>query len=106
MHLLSPFSLNLPLYEHKKRPSYVLKIVNQHFLLQFTCTFSFNFLEDLDLYWDIDLHSEYICILIIPLKNKFSFLKEGLPSLKQYVHLVCWEHHQLWLFLHCTKTTS
>ena len=23
MHLLSPFSLNLPLYEHKKRPSYV-----------------------------------------------------------------------------------
>ena len=22
MHLLSPFSLNLPLYEHKKRPSY------------------------------------------------------------------------------------
>ena len=24
MHLLSPFSLNLPLYEHKKRPSYVL----------------------------------------------------------------------------------
>ena len=24
MHLLSPLSLNLPLYEHKKRPSYVL----------------------------------------------------------------------------------
>ena len=23
MHLLSPFSLNLPLYEHKKRPSYL-----------------------------------------------------------------------------------
>ena len=23
MHLLSPFSLNLPFYEHKKRPSYV-----------------------------------------------------------------------------------
>ena len=23
MHLLSPFTLNLPLYEHKKRPSYV-----------------------------------------------------------------------------------
>ena len=23
MHLLSPFSLNLPLYEHKKRPSYI-----------------------------------------------------------------------------------
>ena len=22
MHLLSPFSLNLPFYEHKKRPSY------------------------------------------------------------------------------------
>ena len=28
MHLLSPFSLNLPLYEHKKRPSYVLKRVS------------------------------------------------------------------------------
>ena len=25
MHLLSPFSLNLPLYEHKKRPSYQLQ---------------------------------------------------------------------------------
>ena len=24
MHLLSSFSLNLPFYEHKKRPSYVL----------------------------------------------------------------------------------
>ena len=24
MHLLSPFSLNLPLYEHKKRPSYIV----------------------------------------------------------------------------------
>ena len=24
MHLLSPFSLNLPLYEHKKRPSYAI----------------------------------------------------------------------------------
>ena len=23
MHLLLPFSLNLPFYEHKKRPSYV-----------------------------------------------------------------------------------
>ena len=27
MHLLSPFSLNLPLYEHKKRPSYMLEVV-------------------------------------------------------------------------------
>ena len=25
MHLLSPFSLNLPLYEHKKRPSYTAR---------------------------------------------------------------------------------
>ena len=25
MHFLSPFSLNLPLYEHKKRPSYQRK---------------------------------------------------------------------------------
>ena len=28
MHLLSPFSLNLPLYEHKKRPSYVVIIIS------------------------------------------------------------------------------
>ena len=30
--------------------------------------------------------------------NKFSFLKEGLPSLKQHVHLVCREHLKIWLF--------
>ena len=28
MHLLSPFSLNLPLYEHKKRPSYILSVLS------------------------------------------------------------------------------
>ena len=28
MHLLSPFSLNLPLYEHKKRPRNMLKSLN------------------------------------------------------------------------------
>ena len=36
MHLLSPFSLNLPLYEHKKRPSYVLpfaEAVGDNFVL-------------------------------------------------------------------------
>ena len=27
MHLLSPFSLNLPLYEHKKRPSYIVYFI-------------------------------------------------------------------------------
>ena len=31
MHLLSPFSLNLPLYEHKKRPSY------QHIKAELIC---------------------------------------------------------------------
>ena len=35
--------------------------------------------------------------------NKFSFLKEGLPSWKQHVHLVCWEHLQIGYCLHCTK---
>ena len=32
----------------------------------------------------------------LPLSTKinFPFLKEGLPNLKQHVHLVCWEHLQ------------
>ena len=33
MHLLSPFSLQLPLYEHKKRPSYAINaelLTEQH----------------------------------------------------------------------------
>ena len=30
-------------------------------------------------------------------RDKCSFLKEGLPSWKQHVHLVCWEHLQIWL---------
>ena len=37
------------------------------------------------------------------MKYFFSFWKEGLPSLKQHVHLVCWEHLQIRLFLHCTN---
>ena len=39
-----------------------------------------------------------------PKDNKVSFLKEGLPSLKQHVHFVSWEHLQIRLLLHCTKT--
>ena len=39
-------------------------------------------------------------------KNIFSFLTEGLPSLKQHVHFECWEHSKFGYFLHCTKTAS
>ena len=33
MHLISPFSLNLPLYEHKKRPSYSVQCFLLYFFL-------------------------------------------------------------------------
>ena len=36
MHLLSPFSLNLPFYEHKQRPSYINKLwPNYRFIARF-----------------------------------------------------------------------
>ena len=39
----------------------------------------------------------YVKVFIVNV-NKFSFLKECLPSLKQHLHLVCWEHLHLAFF--------
>ena len=40
MHLLSPFSLNLPLYEHKKRPSYCPIVDRLTMFTAITCTWT------------------------------------------------------------------
>ena len=68
-------------WEVKQQNKQTNKISNTYYALLSTCSTP----EDLKTVdWDVK-------------NNKFSFLKEGLPSLKHHVHLVSWKPLQIWL---------